>query len=64
MFIKTNLGSAYIHNYDLLDNDKEIVLFIPGAGMDHRVADLISLNPKVLSSSDKKLSTFFLSFVK
>ena len=49
MFLKTNLGSAYIHNYDLLDNDKEIVLFIPGAGMDHRVADLISLNPKVFN---------------
>ena len=49
MFLKTNLGSAYIHNYGLLDNDKEIVLFIPGAGMDHRVADLISLNPKVFN---------------
>ena len=47
MFLKTNLGSAYIHNYDLLDIDKEIVLFIPGAGMDHRVADLISLNSDI-----------------
>ena len=49
MFLKNNKGTAYIHNYDLLDANKEIVLFIPGAGMDHRVADLISLNPKVFN---------------
>ena len=53
MFLKTNSGSAYIHNFDSLDSEKEIVVFIPGAGMDHRVADLISLDSnafnKVLS---------------
>tara|TARA_Y100000991_G_scaffold213844_1_gene200282 strand:- start:623 stop:1501 length:879 start_codon:yes stop_codon:yes gene_type:complete len=49
MFLKTNSGSAYIHNHDSLDLDKEIVLFIPGAGMDHRVADLISPNPEVFN---------------
>tara|TARA_B100000965_G_scaffold95639_1_gene78057 strand:- start:2471 stop:3349 length:879 start_codon:yes stop_codon:yes gene_type:complete len=49
MFLKTNSGSAYIHNHDCLDKDKEIVLFIPGAGMDHRVADLISPNPEVFN---------------
>ena len=49
MFLKNNKGTAYIHNYDLLDANKEVVLFIPGAGMDHRVADLISLNPKVFN---------------
>ena len=49
MFLKNNKGTAYIHNYDLLDANKEIVLFIPGAGMDHRVADLISLNPRVFN---------------
>ena len=55
MFLKTDSGTAYIHNFDSLDSEKEIVLFIPGAGMDHRVADLISPNPnifnKVLSST-------------
>ena len=49
MFLKTNSGTAYIHNFDSLDSEKEIVLFIPGAGMDHRVADLISLNPKIFN---------------
>jgi len=49
MFLKTNSGTAYIHNLDSLDPEKEIVLFIPGAGMDHRVADLISPNPKIFN---------------
>ncbi len=49
MFLKTNSGTAYIHNFDSLDSDKEIVLFIPGAGMDHRVADLISPNPDIFN---------------
>ena len=49
MFLKTNSGTAYIHNFDSLDSDKEIVLFIPGAGMDHRVADLISPNPNIFN---------------
>ena len=49
MFLKTDSGTAYIHNFDSLDSEKEIVLFIPGAGMDHRVADLISLNPKIFN---------------
>jgi len=49
MFLKTNSGTAYIHNFDSLDVEKEIVLFIPGAGMDHRVADLISPNPKIFN---------------
>ena len=49
MFLTTNSGTAYIHNLDSLDPGKEIVLFIPGAGMDHRVADLISPNPKIFN---------------
>ena len=49
MFLKTNSGTAYIHNLDSLDLEKEIVVFIPGAGMDHRVADLISLNSNVFN---------------
>ena len=49
MFLKTSSGTAYIHNFDSLDPEKEIVLFIPGAGMDHRVADLISPNPKIFN---------------
>ena len=49
MFLKTDSGTAYIHNFDSLDSKKEIVLFIPGAGMDHRVADLISPNPKIFN---------------
>ena len=47
MFLKTNSGTAYIHNLDSLNLEKEIVIFIPGAGMDHRVADLITPNPKI-----------------
>ena len=49
MFLKTNSGTAYIHNFDSLNLEKEIVLFIPGAGMDHRVADLISPNPNIFN---------------
>ena len=49
MFLKTDSGTAYIHNFDSLDLEKEIVLFIPGAGMDHRVADLISPNPNIFN---------------
>lgn len=49
MFLKTDTGSAYIHNYDCLDSRKENVLFVPGAGMDHRVADLISLDPNIFN---------------
>ena len=47
MFLKTSSGTAYIHNLDSLNLEKEIVIFIPGAGMDHRVADLITPNPKI-----------------
>ena len=45
MHLKTSHGSAYIHNLDLIDKSKEIILFVPGAGMDHRVADLFHPNP-------------------
>ena len=49
MFLKNSSGTAYIHNFESLDQKKEIVLFIPGAGMDHRVADLINLNPAIFN---------------
>ena len=49
MHLKTSLGSAYIHNIDLIDKSKEVILFVPGAGMDHRVADLLDLNSKVFN---------------
>ena len=47
MHLKTSLGSAYIHNLDLVDESKEVILFVPGAGMDHRVADLFHPNPEI-----------------
>ena len=47
MHLKTSLGSAYIHNLDLVDKSKEVILFVPGAGMDHRVADLFHPNPEI-----------------
>ena len=49
MLLKTSLGSAYIHNIDLIDKSKEVILFIPGACMDHRVANLLNLNPKMFN---------------
>jgi len=49
MHLKTSQGSAYIHNLDLIDKSKEIILFIPGAGMDHRVADLFQPNPNIFN---------------
>ena len=49
MFLKINSGTTYIHNFGSLDSEKETVLFIPGAGMDHRVADLITPNPKIFN---------------
>ena len=50
MLLKTSLGSAYVHNIDLIDKSKEIILFIPGAGMDHRVADLLHPDPKIFNN--------------
>ena len=49
MHLKTNQGSAYVHNLDLIDKSKEIILFVPGAGMDHRVADLFHPNPNIFN---------------
>ena len=49
MLLKTSLGSAYIHNIDLIDKSKEVILFVPGAGMDHRTADLFHPNPKIFN---------------
>ena len=49
MHLKTSLGSAYIHNIDLIDKSKEVILFVPGAGMDHRTADLFHPNPKIFN---------------
>ena len=49
MHLKTSQGSAYIHNLDLTDKSKEIILFVPGAGMDHRVADLFHPNPNIFN---------------
>ena len=49
MLLKTSLGSAYIHNIDLIDKSKEVILFVTGAGMDHRVANLFDLNPKIFN---------------
>ena len=49
MFLKTDSGTAYLHNFESLITDKEKVLFIPGAGMDHRVADLISPNLEIFN---------------
>ena len=49
MHLKTSLGSAYIHNLNLVDESKEVVLFVPGAGMDHRVADLFHPNPNIFN---------------
>jgi len=49
MHLKTNIGTAYIHNVDLIDKSKEVILFIPGAGMDHRVADLLNPNPDIFN---------------
>ena len=47
MHLKTSLGSAYIHNLDLVDKSKEVILLVTGAGMDHRVADLFHPNPEI-----------------
>ena len=49
MHLKTSLGSAYIHNIDSIDKSKEVILFVPGAGMDHRTADLFHPNPKIFN---------------
>ncbi len=49
MHLKTKLGTAYVHNIDLIDKSKEVILFVPGAGMDHRVADLFHPNPKIFN---------------
>ena len=49
MHLKTSQGSAYIHNLDLIDKSKENILFVPGAGMDHRVADLFHPNPNIFN---------------
>ena len=58
MLLKTSLGSAYIHNIDLIDESKEVILFVPGAGMDHRVANLFDLNPKMFNRVVSLLNIF------
>ena len=58
MLLKTSLGSAYVHNIDLIDKSKEIILFIPGAGMDHRVADLLHPDPKIFNQLSQKNSPY------
>ena len=31
-----NSSQIYFHNFELIDHKKKSILFIPGAGMDHR----------------------------
>ena len=59
MLLKTSLGSAYVHNIDLIDKSKEIILFIPGAGMDHRVADLLHPDPKIFKKTSRRQIAFY-----
>ena len=40
---------ANIFEKNPFDVDKTSIVFVPGAGMDHRVADLISPNPKIFN---------------
>ena len=38
-----NSSQIYFHNFELIDHKKKSILFIPGAGMDHRLVRAISL---------------------
>ena len=56
MFLKTNSGTAYIHNFDSLDSEKEIVVFTK--------MDLINVNSEIkISEIRKKFNSdlFFIS---
>ena len=45
MYKKSNNSNYYLHNFSLIDYKKDSVLFIPGAGMDHRIVNDLKLDP-------------------
>ena len=44
MYKKSNNSNYYLHNFSSLDYSKDSLLFIPGAGMDHRIVKDIKLD--------------------
>ena len=45
MYKKTDNSNYYLHNFSSIDYAKDSLLFIPGAGMDHRIVKDINLDP-------------------
>ena len=44
MYKKSNSSNYYLHNFSSIDYSKDSLLFIPGAGMDHRIVKDINLD--------------------
>ena len=44
MYKKSNNSNYYLHNFSSIDDTKDSVLMIPGAGMDHRIVKDIKLD--------------------
>ena len=45
MYKKSDNSNYYLHNFSSIDYAKDSLLFIPGAGMDHRIVKDINLDP-------------------
>ena len=43
MFIQLNNHKAHIYNKKPLDSSKKTIVFLPGAGMDHRTLSMFKL---------------------
>ena len=46
MYKKSNNSNYYLHNFASIDESKDSVLMVPGAGMDHRIVKDIKLDDK------------------
>ena len=51
MYKKSNNSNYYLHNFSLIEENKESMLMIPGAGMDHRIVKDIKLDPAKFNQS-------------
>ena len=49
MFIKTKSAEAFCFNLNSIDTSKDTVLFIAGAGMDHRIVKNIEIDKEIFN---------------
>ena len=54
MFIQLNNHKAHIYNKNPIDSSKKSIIFLPGAGMDHRTLSMFKLS-KIESDIKKQI---------